>query len=168
MRLHFAQAGRSVTAVVSEFQFFTIAARARDERQGARIDRRPTVVQRQDEGVQRGHAAPQTRGQDLFQLRKRAHRRFYDSGHGAAGGRLEPDCDRDGFLVVELSRWSNSPDSPSCVTCPHRGAAFAKLPQGVRTAPLPTNSGGTETTRASGAAGPRSPTSTYSMPFIED
>ena len=56
-----------------------------------------TALQRADPVAQPGR-------QHLLELGQRAHRGLLDPGDRAAGGRAQPDRDRDGLLVVEQQR----------------------------------------------------------------
>ena len=64
----------------------------------------PVAAERRRRRLQRVDAAAQARGQDLLELDQRAHRGLLDAGHRRAGGRAQPDRDRDGLVVVEQQR----------------------------------------------------------------
>jgi hypothetical protein len=104
VRLGAAAAGRPVVVQVVEAEPLVLADGRRDHGQGVGVDGRPLAGHGVGGGPDGVGAVAQPGGQQLAQLGQRAQRGLLDPGHGAPGGGVQADRDRDRLLVVQQQR----------------------------------------------------------------
>jgi hypothetical protein len=97
---------RTAVVAVVEAQPFVVAAGGDERGEDVRIRGGTRPVRRHGDQVhlQRAHAAPQARGQDVLELRQRPQRRLLHPGDAAAHGRPQADRHGHGLLVVQQQR----------------------------------------------------------------